>query len=463
MKLYIKRLIIVAFVVLLGNNISAQQDFKLPEYTKFKLKNGLTVYLMEQHEVPLIQFTSVFPAGAIYDTKEKSGLAGITAESLLLGSKNYSKSQIEENVEFLGASINSGAGKEYSYLSSSFMKKDQKQLMAILKDVLLNPTFPKEELDKMLSRKLVEMDQMKESPRSVIRNYYDKFVYGEHPYGKPEEGNKASLKKISSKDITAFYKDYFVPSQSAIAVVGDFNTKMMKADIEALFGSWKGSSIEQLNLAEIPKNNAARVLLVNKDDARETTFYIGGPGVSRNNPDYVGIQVINTILGGRFTSWLNDELRVNSGLTYGARSSFTPYKFGGSFVISTFTANETTERTIDLALETYKRLFDKGVDDETLASAKNYVKGQFPPDYETNRALASLLTDMFLYDFDESYINTFNKQVDALDSKKAREIIEKYFPRSDFQFVLIGKASEIGEIAKKYGEVKQLEILDDGF
>tara|TARA_R110000796_G_scaffold88850_6_gene192026 strand:- start:97683 stop:99074 length:1392 start_codon:yes stop_codon:yes gene_type:complete len=463
MKLYIKRLIIVTFVTLFGSNLSAQQDFKLPEYTKFTLKNGLTVYLMEQHEVPLIHFTGVFPGGAIYDSKEKSGLAGITAESLLLGSKNYSKSQIEENVEFLGASINSGAGKEYSYISSSFMKKDQKQLMAIIQDVLLNPTFPKEELDKMLSRRLVEMDQMKESPRSVIRNYYNKFVYGEHPYGNPEEGDKASLKEISSKDIAEFYKDYFAPSQSAIAVVGDFNTKTMKAAIEALFGNWKGSNNEQINLPEIPENNTARVLLVNKDDATETTFYIGGPGVTRNNPDYVGIQVINTILGGRFTSWLNDELRVNSGLTYGARSSFTPYKYGGSFVISTFTANETTEKTIDLALETYKRLFDKGVDDETLASAKNYVKGQFPPDYETNRALSSLLTDMFLYDFDESYINTFSKQVDALDSKKAKEIIEKYFPKDKFQFVLIGKASEIGEIAKKYGEVKQLEILDDGF
>lgn len=463
MRLYIKRLIVTGFVMLFGSTISAQEDFKLPDYTQFKLKNGLTVYLMEQHEVPLIHFTGVFPAGAIYDTKEKSGLAGITSEALLLGSKNYSKSQIEENVEFVGASINSGAGKEYSYLSSSFMKKDQQQLMALLKDVLLNPTFPKEELDKMLSRRLVEMDQMKESPRSVIRNYYNAFVFGDHPYGNPEEGNKASLKGINEGDISSFYKNHFRPSQSAIAIVGDFDTKKMKSEIEVLFGSWLTNPTEPISLPIIPEIDKPRVLLVNKDDATETTFYIGGPGIARNNPDYVGIQVINTILGGRFTSWLNDELRVNSGLTYGARSAFTPYKIGGAFVISTFTANETTEQTIDLALETYKRLHDKGIDAETLASAKNYVKGQFPPDYETNRALASLLTDMFLYDFDESYINTFSQKVDALDLKKANEIIEKYFPKNNLQFVLIGKASVIEPIAKKYGEVKQLEILDDGF
>ena len=136
---------------------------------------------------------------------------------------------------------------------------------------------------------------------------------------------------------------------------------------------------------------------------------------------------------------------------------------GGTFVISTFTANENTEKTIDLALETYKKLHTKGLDEEILTSAKNYVKGQFPPDYETNSALSILLTDMYIYDFDESYINTFTKQVDALNTQKAAELIQKYFPKDNFQFVLIGKASEIGELAKKYGEVQQLEITDDGF
>tara|TARA_R110000868_G_scaffold4211_10_gene26586 strand:- start:43376 stop:44767 length:1392 start_codon:yes stop_codon:yes gene_type:complete len=463
MKQAIKKLFFATFALLMVSNLSAQEEFKLPKYSKVVLKNGLTVFLMEQHEVPLIHFTSVFPAGAIFDSKVKSGLAGITADALVLGSKNYTKNQIEEAVEYVGASINSGVDKESAYLSSSFMKKDQKEIMAIIKDILLNPTFPSEELDKMISRRLVEMDQMKESPRSVLRNYYNKFVYGEHPYGNPEEGSKAGLKEITNKDIVAYYNDHFVPSASAIAVVGDFNTKEMKAAIEALFGSWKEINYTQVEMPKIPIIETSRVLLVNKDDARETTFYIGGPGIARNNPDYVGIQVINTILGGRFTSWLNDELRVNSGLTYGARSAFVPYKLGGSFVISTFTANETTEQAIDLALETYKRLHDKGVDKELLTSAKNYVKGQFPPDYETNRALASLLTDMFLYDFNETYIDTFSMQVDALDTQRAKDLIEKYFPKDNFQFVLIGKSSEIGELAKKYGEVNLIEIGADGF
>lgn len=463
MNKHIKKLFLLSILTLFAFPIAAQDNFKLPEYTKFQLKNGLTIYLMEQHEVPLIQFRGVFPAGAIYDTKELAGLAGITADAMLLGSKNYAKSAIEENTEFVGATIRAGAGKENAFVSSSFMKKDQEQILSIIKDVLMNPTFPKEEIDKMLSRRLVEMDQMKESPRSVIGSYYNSFVYSAHPYGNVEVGTKASIEKITNKTIINFYAKHFVPSASAIAVVGDFNTKAMKTQLEKLFGTWKGNSAPKVNLNGIPALDKSNVLLVNKADATETTFYIGGKGIARNNPDYVGISVINTILGGRFTSWLNDELRVNSGLTYGARSSFSPYKMGGNFIISTFTANETTEQAIDLALETYNRLHIKGLDDAILTSAKNYVKGQFPPDYETNGALAGLLTDMFVFDFDENYINTFTKQVDGLSLATSKKLIEKYFPKDNLQFVLVGKASEIGELAKKYGTVKQVEITADGF
>ncbi|NNG27361.1 MAG: insulinase family protein, partial [Ignavibacteriaceae bacterium] len=175
------------------------------------------------------------------------------------------------------------------------------------------------------------------------------------------------------------------------------------------------------------------------------------------------IQVINTIFGGRFTSWLNDELRVNAGLTYGARSSFYNYKNAGTFFISTFTATETTIEAIDLALEVLNQLHTEGVDEETLTSAKNYLKGQFPPKYETSGELADLLTTMHFYGLDDSYINDFEKNVDAMTVDKAKELIAKYFPKENLQFVLIGKADEIRDQVKKYGEVVEKSIEDDGF
>jgi len=463
-KTYSASNLCVSLIFLLISGVMVAQDaFKLPAYSKFQLKNGLTVYLMEQHEVPLIELTAVFRAGAIHDSENKNGIASATADALVLGTEKYTKKQIEEAIDFVGASLNTGAGKEAGFLSASFLKKDQDQLLAIVKEILANPTFSKEEWKKIQRRKLLGLDQIKESPRSSITSYYNNFVYQNHPYGNPTAGNKKAVASITTEDLSKFYKTYYTTETAAIALVGDFNTADMKKKITQIFGKWKTSRAKNTVLPELKNQEKSRVLLVNKTDATETTFLIGGPGIPRNNPDFVGIQVINTVLGGRFTSWLNDALRVNSGLTYGARSRFRPYAIGGSFTISTFTANKNTEKAIDLALETYGKLHKDGIDTETLVSAKNYVKGQFPPRYETNASLTNLLTDMFLYDFNESYINTFAKQVDELNETKAKEIIEAYFPKDKLQFVLIGKDDEIGEIAKKYGAIERKEITADGF
>jgi len=265
------------------------------------------------------------------------------------------------------------------------------------------------------------------------------------------------------EDVKTFYKENYLPESSAIAVVGDFNSVEMKNTLTSLLGSWKKGTKAQENLANKPivKPTGNRVLLINKDDARETTFNIGAAGISRNNPDFVAIDVVNTLFGGRFTSMLNDELRVNTGLTYGANSRFSPLKTGGTFAISTFTANKTTEAAIDKALEVLDKLHKNGIDENSLASAKNYVKGQFPPRYETAGQLSGLLTQMFWYNFDESFINNFEKNVDGLTLEKAKSIIDTYFPKDKLQFVLVGKSAEIKKIAEKYGPVTEVQIKED--
>ncbi len=453
-------LLLIVTAILLP--VHAQNKFKLPEYEKFKLENGLTVYLMEQHEVPLINVSAIFPAGAVYD-KDQNGLASLTADGLLFGTKNYTKSQIDQTVDFYGASISTYASQEAAEVSSSFLKDDMEKILPIIKDVIVNPTFNKEEFDKRKERYLVELDQQKESPRSVIRSYFDKFIYGNNPYGNPVDGNKSSVSKLTAENLQKFYSDNYAPASSAIAVVGDFSTSEMKNKIENLFGAWHNEGTEKKPISVDVDLNTNRVLLVDKDDSYETTFLIGGLGIKRSNPDYIDVQVVNTILGGRFTSWLNDELRVNSGLTYGARSSFIPNKNTGTFFISSFTKTATTTDAIDLALQVMDRLHKKGIDEATLSSAKNYMKGQFPPRYETSGSLANLLTSMYFYDFDESYINNFEKSVDEMTVDKASEIIKKYFPKENMQFVLIGKATALKDKVNKYGSVTEKEITAEGF
>ena len=458
----IKKTILTACLLVFTHISLSAQSYKLPEYTTFKLANGLTVYLMEQHHVPVISVSAILPAGAIYDN-DKAGLASLTATALKHGTKNFTKTKLDEELDFIGANVNTYATKEYAGLSSNFAAKDKVKVLAIIKDLLLNPVFDSAEFNKEKSRLLVMLEQQKESPRSVIGSYFDAFLYGNHPYGNVISGINSTVSKLTVEDLMNFYKTNYKPDNSAISLVGDFNTKEMKGELTTLFSSWEKSTKEKENPAtkaiSIPTEN--RVLLVNKNDAKETTFYIGASGISRNNPDFVAIEVVNTLFGGRFTSMLNDELRVNSGLTYGASSRFNTLKNGGSFVISTFTANKTTEAAIDKALEVMTKLHATGLNEKSLASAKNYVKGQFPPRYETAGQLSGLMTQMFWYNFDKSFIDNFEKNVDGLDLTKANQIIAKYFPKDKFQFILVGKSEEIKKIAEKYGKVTEVDIKDE--
>jgi len=464
MKIKLSLIITIYLLFSAAFFFSTYGQFKLPQYEKFKLANGLTIYLMEKHDVPLISLSVVFDAGTVRDGKYP-GIASFTAEALRFGTSSYTKTQIDSLFNFYGSNLNSYARLDYAGLSTTIMKENTAVLLPIIKEVISLPTFPKAELKKRQQRWLAELDQAKESPRAVIGSYYNKLIFGNAPYGNPVNGTKAGIEKLTQNSVEEFYRFNYNPSSSAISVVGDFDTETMKVTLSNLFEDWKGNPITSTTDSfynEVPFTEST-VYLIDKGNATETTFLIGGYGIKMSNTDQTKIDVINTILGGRFTSWLNDELRINAGLTYGAFSRFNPYKQSGTFYMYSFTATKNTEAAIDLAIKTYNRLFENGIDEKTLASAKNYVKGQFPPDYETASALANFLCIMYVYGLTDSYINNFEKEVDELNVELANQLIKKYFPDDNLQFTLIGNADEIRDIIKKYGTVIERSITEDGF
>lgn len=438
-------------------------QFSFPEYKKAVLANGMTVYLLEKHDIPVITVKAIVKAGSVNDPI--SGLASMTAEGLLLGSKKYNKVQLEQVTDNIGAGFEAGSNKESSYINADFLAKDADVMFDVIKSVLTEPTFNAKEFAKFQKQNVELLAQQKESPNKVIRGYYSKFVFDKHAYANPVEGDQQSIATITPKQLATFHNSYYQPVNTAITVVGDFNSNLMKLELEALFADWNNTQpVPQLDLNyAVPVMDKSRVLVVNKANATETTFIFGGVGIAKDNPDYIGIQLVNTILGGRFTSWLNDELRVNSGLTYGAGSGFSAWSQSGLFSISSFTQTSTTEQAVDLAIETYERLWEKGVDQETLDSAKAYLKGQFPPRYETSEQLADILGDMYVYGINESYINNFESQVDSLTLDETQSLVNQYFPNKNLQFVMIGQAAELQPFVSKYGSVEMLNIEQVGF
>jgi predicted Zn-dependent peptidase len=439
-------------------------QFKLPKYETYNLENGLTVYLLEKKDVPLISMSFVVNAGSLKDG-ENFGLASFTAEALKFGTENFTKSQIDSIFNFYGSELSASSGYDFTIVNSTIIKDYFDKLFNIFSEVILKPKFEQNEINKRKQRWIAELEQAKESPRNVIGNYFNRLVFSDGYYSNPPQGLKSTIDNISRELIQSFYEQNYHPEHSAVVLVGDFNSSEMKNKINNIFGKWNPQSdrvIYDVRL-QLKPFDKPRVYLVDKDNSFETTFMIGGQGIPMNNPDKIKIDVINTILGGRFTSWLNDELRVNAGLTYGARSRFASYRYAGTFAMSSFTQTKNTEAAIDLALKTYNRLFEKGIDEATLTSAKNYIKGQFPPNYETSNQLASFFVQKFIYGLDDSYINDFEKEINTFTVEEANRLVQKYFPKDNLQFTIVGKASEIEKIVTKYGEVIKINIQEDRY
>jgi predicted Zn-dependent peptidase len=442
----------------------AERDgFRLPSFEKRVLDNGLTLYLMEKRDLPLIALSLVLPAGSVRDGK-RPGLAFLTAETLTLGTKKRTKRELQEALDGLGADWSVWAEKESARATFSFLREDREAVLAILRELLLEPRFDAKEFEARKERLLSELEQDREIPSAVIAGYFDRLLFGDHVLGSPVDGIRSAVSAVGLEDVRAFYETHYHPAGAALAVAGDFDAAEMGGRIEELLAEWKGGAALDPPGKEAPAAPAKRrVVLVNKDDATETRFMVGGPGLPRNHPDATAVAVVNTVFGGRFTSWLNDTLRVEHGLTYGAHSGFAMHRFHGRFAFWSFTETASTKKALDLALSLLEKLHREGIDPKTLRSAKNYMKGQFPPEYQTVGSFAGFLADMHLYGLDRDQIDRFCERVEAVTPAKAREIIRKHFPRERLQFVLIGKAAAIEGIAKAYGEVVRKEIKDDGY
>jgi predicted Zn-dependent peptidase len=438
---------------------------RLPDYNTIKLENGLTLFLMERHALPLVSFHWLMKSGgALCDPPNQEGLASLTAKLLRKGTQSKSADQLSEALDFVGAEFDARASLEYSSGSAEFVKKDLDLALDLLSDTLMHPSFPAEEADKMIKQDIDGIKEAKAVPEQVIGLYFEAFLWQSHPYARPAGGTETSLSKIARQDIAAFYAAHYLPNELLLAVAGDFSSSEMEAKLRDKFAAWKPGTVAHPELKAPPPVRGRRALIVDKPDATQTFFRFGDIGLARTNQDWVAVQVVNTLFGGRFTSMINSELRIKSGLTYGASSFFTPRQLPGAFVISSFTPNESTGRALDLALQVLQTLHDTGLTPEQLHSAKTYIKGQFGPTLQTNDQLAQTLCELEFYGLGSQYINTFFDRIDAVTLDDARRVIATRFPLKDLAFVFLGRADVIEPVARKLAaDIQKKPITAPGF
>jgi zinc protease len=466
MRMLTKRAVALAVALawLAGGSAVRAQKLQMPPHERVVLKNGLTVLLLEKHSVPMVSVAGIVKAGGLADPVGQEGLASTTAGLLRKGSKTRTAQQFAGDIDFIGGTFEADAGADYSSFGAEFLSKDTAKGLELVSDALLHPTFPQAEVDKLQAQSVDGVKAAKDSARDVIFQYYEGYLYNGKGYGRPTGGDETSLKKIQRDAIVKFYDSYYTPGNTILAVAGDFNSTEMKRRIEEILGAWPAKAAPAVKEEAAGPMKGKKLLLVNKADATQTYFVIGNVGVSATDPDRVAIEVVNTVFGSRFTSMLNEALRVESGLSYGAMSFFSLQKEPGPIAVFSYTKNETTGKAIDLALEVLKKLHTNGITAEQLNSAKSYIKGQFPPTMETTGQLARLIARHEFLGLDDSEVNQFEQRIDGVTPEMAKQTIAKHFPLENLAFVLVGKSSEIAPMVKGYTEKQDAkEISAPGF
>jgi predicted Zn-dependent peptidase len=374
------------------------------------------------------------------------------------GTKTRTATEIAEAIDFIGGSLSVSAGQDYCAANAQMLAKDLETGLGLFADVLLNPVFSQREIDREREQRRAALESIKEEASGIASLVFNKSVYGLHPYGRQTLGTRRSLAEITRDDLVAFHEKVFVPDNAILVAVGDFQSATMLQRIQETFGAWPRGVRPQWNISSSPGVSGRKVTVVDKPDATQTQIRVGNVGIDIRNPDRFALEVASTVFGGGFTSRLVEEIRVKRSLTYGAWCGFPMNLYGGSYVIGTFTKNETLAETIDVILAELSKLRERGVTKEELQKAQNYLAGDFARGLQTPEALASQISDIELYGFPGDYLETYIQNIRNVQLAEVSTVIKKYFRFDDLVFVLVGPADKACAGVEKYGIVNTMTL-----
>jgi predicted Zn-dependent peptidase len=434
----------------------------LPAIQKRTLSNGLPVWIVELHDVPVVHVTLAIGAGSGDDPEGKPGVADLAAEMLDEGAGARDALQIADAVDYLGASLSTSSTFDATLVELHVPVARLGEALPITADVALRPSFPEKELQRIREELLTSIIQAQDDPASIVQLAFPRLVFGpRHRYGTMPFGTAASVKGLSVADLRQFHARHYVPANATLIVTGDVTPASVVAQLESAFGAWKGTAPARSPVPTAAQLTARAVHLIDKPGAAQSQIRIGWVGVPRSTPDYFALRVLNTVLGGAFTSRLNQNLREQHGYAYGASSSFDMRRSAGPFFAG---AAVQTDKTAEALTEFFKELegIRKPIAAAELDKAKNYLALQLPRNFETTARMAGSLAQIVVYDLPDDFYATFTDRVRAITPADAQRAAERYLQPDKFAVVVVGdlKVIEPGIRALNLGPVTTVAIED---
>ncbi len=437
---------------------------KTPAIQKSRLANGLAVWIVEHHEVPVVQVNLIVRSGSAADAIGKYGVGNLTAAMLDEGAGGRSALELADAIEFLGATIATTSTFDASSVRLSVPVTRLADALPLAADIALRPAFPLEELERLRKERLTSFLQARDNVTALAQIAFPRIVFGPtHRYGTAANGLPPAIEALTAEDVRAFYRAHYRPDNATVVVVGDVTPATVLPMLEKAFGAWKSDGMPALvaQVPTAPQLTRRQVYLVDKPGAAQSQIRIGWVGVPRSTPDYATLEVLNTILGGSFTSRLNQNLREKNGYAYGASSGFDMRGAAGPFLAA---AGVQTDKTADALREFFVELNGMltPVPAEELAKAKNYVALGFPGEFETTGDLARKLEELVVYGLPDDTFSGFVSAVTRQTAADLQRAAARYLQPDKMAVVVVGDraAIEAGIRALNLGPVNIIQVDD---
>jgi zinc protease len=431
----------------------------MPKAYETELGNGLRVIALENHKLPTFAMQMVILSGGLSDPADQPGAAQYTAAMLREGTKTRSSRQIAEAVESLGATLNAGSGlsSPISAITVGGLTENFDQIMGLFADVILNPSFPADDLNQLKSRASAQLRAQRSQSEFLANEMFLKTMYGAHPAGRIAL-SPAQIQSLTPDTLKKFYAANYKPNNAIFAIVGDVNPTEVVAKLEKIFGtqhgSWTRGDVPQPDLPKVNEPGSSKIYLVDRPGSEQTNLILGDLAIERNDPDYYALDVMNQILGGGASARLFLNLREDKGYTYGAYSGFTAAKYRGVFRANTEVQTKVTKGSMDELIYEFKRIRDEKTPDDEFDRAKRTIVGGFALQLESPQSLLANVITQKIYNLPADYWDTYPQKIAVVTADDVQRVAQKYLDLAKLQIVAVGDAKQIAGVMKQFGGVE---------